>query len=260
MWIDVITLFPELVDTIGRFGMVRRAIAGGQLELTARQLRDFAVDDRGSVDDRSYGGGPGMVLRPEPLREAMAQSRSQYGDAGMTVYLSPQGERITDTLARRLAQQPGLRVLCGRYEGIDQRVIDTEVDLELSVGDVVLSGGELPAMMLVEAVARLLPGVLGDAASEQLDSFADGLLDHPHYTRPEQDAWGAPPAVLLSGDHQAIARWRMKQSLGRTWLRRPDLLDKVDLTDKQRALLAEFIDEMPDVAAGDDAADASAQH
>lgn len=260
MWIDVITLFPELVDTIGRFGMVRRAIAGGQLELTARQLRDFAVDERGSVDDRSYGGGPGMVLRPEPLREAMAQSRSQYGDAGMTVYLSPQGERITDTLARRLAQQPGLRVLCGRYEGIDQRVIDTEVDLELSVGDVVLSGGELPAMMLVEAVARLLPGVLGDAASEAQDSFADGLLDHPHYTRPEQDVWGAPPAVLLSGDHRAIARWRMKQSLGRTWLRRPDLLDKVDLTDKQRALLAEFIDEMPDVAAGDDQAETPAQH
>ena len=260
MWIDVITLFPELVDTIGRFGMVRRAIAGGQLELTARQLRDFAVDERGSVDDRSYGGGPGMVLRPEPLREAMAQSRSQYGDAGMTVYLSPQGERITDTLARRLAQQPGLRVLCGRYEGIDQRVIDTEVDLELSVGDVVLSGGELPAMMLVEAVARLLPGVLGDAASEAQDSFADGLLDHPHYTRPEQDVWGAPPAVLLSGDHRAIARWRMKQSLGRTWLRRPDLPDKVDLTDKQRALLAEFIDEMPDVAAGDDQAETPAQH
>ncbi|MBR9813906.1 tRNA (guanosine(37)-N1)-methyltransferase TrmD [bacterium] len=254
MWIDVITLFPELVDGIGRYGMVRRAIAGGQLELTARQLRDFAVDDRGSVDDRSYGGGPGMVLRPEPLREALAQSKSQYGEPGKLVYLSPQGDRLTDDLARELAQQPGLRLLCGRYEGVDQRVIDAEVDLELSVGDVVLSGGELPAMLLVEAIARLLPGVLGDASSEREDSFAEGLLDHPHYTRPEQDAWGAPPAVLLSGDHRAIARWRMKQSLGRTWLRRPDLLDKVELTDKQRALLAEYIDELPDTGDGDNTA------
>jgi len=242
MRIDVITLFPELVDAVGRHGMVRQAIALGELELTCRQLRDGATDRRRTVDDRSYGGGPGMVLRPEPMRAVLNQARAAQ-PTGKVLYLSPQGERLTDAMARRLAREPGLVLICGRYEGVDQRVIDEAVDLEVSIGDVVLSGGELPAMVLIDAVARLLPGALGHGASAAQDSFANGLLDHPHYTRPAEDAWGAVPEVLLGGDHSAIARWRLKQALGQTWLRRPDLFQALTLDDEQQGLLAEFVAE-----------------
>lgn len=242
MKIDVITLFPELVDAVGRTGMVRQAIAQGALELATRQLRDGASDKRRTVDDKSYGGGPGMVLMAEPVRAVLEQAQAT-GPARKVVYMSPQGEALTDALARRLAAEPGLIVLCGRYEGVDQRVLDQAVDLEVSVGDVVVSGGELPAMLLIDAVARLLPGVLGDARSAAQDSFADGLLDHPHYTRPADHPWGEVPEVLMDGDHGAIARWRLKQALGQTWLRRPDLITALDLNNEQTQLLAEFVAE-----------------
>lgn len=242
MKIDVVTLFPELVDAVGRSGMVRQAIANGALELAVRQLRDGAKDKRRTVDDKSYGGGPGMVLMTEPVRAVLEQAQAA-GPRRKVVYMSPQGEALTDALARRLAAEPGMIVLCGRYEGVDQRVLDHAVDLEVSVGDVVVSGGELPAMLLIDAVARLLPGVLGNARSAAQDSFADGLLDHPHYTRPAEDPWGSVPDVLIQGDHRAIARWRLKQALGQTWLRRPDLFARLELDDEQTRLLAEFVAE-----------------
>jgi tRNA (guanine37-N1)-methyltransferase len=242
MKIEVVTLFPELVEQVVRHGMPRIAVEGGQLQLSMRNPRDYAQNRWRRVDDRPYGGGPGMVMEAEPLAQAVAAAKAAVGQARV-VSLSPQGEPLTQAWAERLSKEPALIVLCGRYEGLDERVVEAEVDFELSLGDFVLSGGELAAMALIDAIARLLPGVLGDEASAANDSFARGLLDHPHYTRPEGWRGERVPAVLLSGDHEAIRRWRLKQALGQTWLKRPDLLAGLELQAEQQKLLREFIEE-----------------
>ncbi|MDN5862666.1 MAG: tRNA (guanosine(37)-N1)-methyltransferase TrmD [Salinisphaera sp.] len=231
------------MNQVGRYGVTGRAVTRGLLALHTWNPRSHAGNRYGSVDDRPYGGGPGMVLQAPPLRRSLAEVRKACGDGAPVVAFSPQGERFDHRWALRLAAGPGAVFVCGRYEGMDQRFVDTCVDCELSLGDFVLSGGELAAMAVIDAVARLLPGALGDEDSAAQDSFAAGLLDHPHYSRPENEQGGAVPSVLLSGDHQAIARWRLKQALGRTWLRRPDLLDAFELDPQQRALLAEFVAE-----------------
>jgi tRNA (guanine37-N1)-methyltransferase len=246
MRIDVVTLFPELVRQVVRFGIPRKAAEGGALELHTLDLRDFSADGDRRVDDRPYGGGPGMVMEAEPLVQALAAARrgaeNATGSAVLAVALSPQGEPITQAWVKRLAAEPALILLCGRYEGPDERALGA-VDVELSLGDFVLSGGELAAMALVDAIARWLPGVLGHEQSASSDSFAAGLLDHPHYTRPERWRGEAVPEVLLSGDHARIARWRLKRALGATWLKRPELLADLELSDEQRKLLREFIGE-----------------
>lgn len=245
---DVISLFPEFVGQVAEWGVTGRAVERGQVALHCWNPRDYAQDRHGTVDDRPYGGGPGMVMKVDTLLAALNAARATTDPKARVIYLSPQGEKLTQPLARELAEQPGHILLCGRYEGLDERLIEQEVDLELSIGDYVLSGGELAAMVLIDTVSRLVPGVLGDAESAVQDSFMAGLLDHPHYTRPErlllgQDERLDVPAVLMSGDHAAIARWRLKQSLGRTWLRRPELLDGLELSAEQQGLLREWIDE-----------------
>ncbi|MBT8132544.1 MAG: tRNA (guanosine(37)-N1)-methyltransferase TrmD [Gammaproteobacteria bacterium] len=243
MHFHVITLFPEMVSDWARHGVFGRAVDTGRLELSVGNPREFATDIHRTVDDRPYGGGPGMVMKVGPLRRAIAAGVAQMPAGSPVIYLSPQGERLTQSVARKLAKMPGLVLLAGRYEGIDERLIEADIDQELSLGDFVLSGGELAAMVVADCVARLVPGVLGDAASAQQDSFSEGLLEYPHYTRPEElDGQNVPP-VLLSGDHEAIRRWRLKSSLIRTWQRRPDLLDGMDLTSEQRELLDEFLAE-----------------
>ncbi len=243
MRFDVVTLFPPLVEQVARFGVVSRGIETGAASLHTWNPRDFTADRHRTVDDRSYGGGPGMVMKVEPLRDAVRAAKAD-GASGPVVCLSPQGERFSQGWAERLAGEPALTLICGRYEGFDERFVRDEVDLELSLGDFVLSGGELPAMAVVDACVRLLPGVLGHADSAGEDSFAEGLLDHPHYTRPEHLAdGGGVPEVLLSGDHARIRQWRLKQALGRTWLRRPELLDDVTLGPEAQRLLQDFIEE-----------------
>jgi len=241
MKIEVLTLFPELVEQVGAFGMPRVAVERGALQLSGRQLRDFSGNRWRRVDERTYGGGPGMVLQAEPLAQAIEAARVAVGPAKV-VLMSPQGERYDQAWAERLSREPALILVCGRYEGIDERVMP-QVDLELSVGDYVLSGGELAAMLVVDSIARLLPGVLGDEQSAASDSFSDGLLDHPHYSRPEVWRDQAVPEILMSGDHAAIRRWRRKQGLERTLLRRPDLLDSLKLDAEQIKLLREIITE-----------------
>jgi tRNA (guanine37-N1)-methyltransferase len=235
--IDVVTLFPEMIRAQAGFGIQGRAV-----ELVTWNPRDYTLDRHGSVDDKPYGGGPGMVMQVQPLRAALQAAKSAGPDAPV-IYLSPQGGRFTQDTARRLAGRERLILLAGRYEGIDERLIDMEVDEELSIGDYVLSGGELPALVVMDAVTRLLPGALGDAASASEDSFMDGLLDFPHYTRPERVGEQRVPEVLLSGNHAAIRRWRHKQALGRTRLKRPDLLEALTLDEPEQALLNEFIEE-----------------
>lgn len=243
MRFDVITLFPEMVRHALGFGVVARGIEAGRLAVETWNPRDDATDRHGSVDDRPYGGGPGMVMRVEPLRTTIRKARRAMDDAAPVVCMSPQGRVLDRDLAAELAEQPRLILVCGRYEGVDERVLATEVDMELSIGDYVLTGGELPALVLMDVLARRVPGVLGDADSAEQDSFEEGLLDHPQYTRPEEIDGSGVPEVLLSGDHAAVRRWRLKQALGRTWLRRPDLLDGRRLDDEQQALLDEFIAE-----------------
>ncbi|TXH03437.1 MAG: tRNA (guanosine(37)-N1)-methyltransferase TrmD [Nevskiaceae bacterium] len=243
MKIEVLTLFPELVEQVGRHGMPRIAVEGGQLQLSTRNPRDFSGNKWRRVDDRPYGGGPGMVMEAEPLALAVAEARVAMGAEARVVALSPQGAPLTQAVVERLAGMPAMILVCGRYEGIDERFVRTQVDLELSLGDFVLSGGELAAMVVIDAVARLLPGVLGHEASAVNDSFSDGLLDHPHYTRPEVWRGQAVPEVLMCGDHAKVARWRLKQALGATWLKRPDLLDGLTLDEEKRQLLREFIAE-----------------
>lgn len=240
MRIDVVTIFPAMFDAVSGYGVTRRAIEHGRMQLNCWNPRDYASDNYRRVDDRPFGGGPGMVMMPEPLDAAIRAARDARGGAARVSYLSPQGRRLDHAAVVELAQRPGLILLAGRYEGIDERVLETHVDEEWSIGDYVLSGGELAAMVIIDAVARQLPGVLGNEASAQQDSFVDGLLDCGHYTRPEVFAGKRVPAVLLSGDHQAIRRWRLKQSLGRTWLRRPELLQHIGLNDEHRRLLDEF--------------------
>lgn len=239
MRIDVLTLFPELVNAVAGSGMPRRAVEAGKLVLTTRQIRDYSADRNRRVDERPYGGGPGMVMQPEPLAQALAAARAEVPGA-KAVLMSPQGEPLTQRWLQRLSQEPGLILVCGRYEGLDERLAP-QWDLELSLGDYVLSGGELAAMTVIDGVARLLPGVLGDEQSAVQDSFSEGWLDHPHYTRPENWRGETVPEVLLCGDHAKVARWRLQQALGRTWLRRPELLDGLQLNAEQTRLLREFI-------------------
>ena len=242
MRIDVITLFPEMVRDCASHGIQGRAIEHGLLQLQTWNPRDYTEDKHRGVDDRPYGGGPGMVMQVQPLRATIRAAR-ETGASAPVIYLSPQGQRFDQRKAQQLAGLEGMILVAGRYEGIDERFIDLEVDEELSAGDYVLSGGELPALMVMDAVTRLLPGALGDADSAQEDSFMDGLLDYPHYTRPEKIDGLQVPAELIGGNHADIRRWRAKQALGRTWQRRPDLLEALQLDEQQQRLLNEFINE-----------------
>jgi tRNA (guanine37-N1)-methyltransferase len=239
MRIDVISIFPPMFEAITAYGITSRAVKNGLLEVRVWNPRDYSEDKHRYVDDRPYGGGPGMVMQPEPLARTIQAARAAQPQAKV-LFLSPQGRRFDHAAAAELAQRPGLILLAGRYEGIDERLIATAVDEEWSIGDYVLSGGELAAMVLIDAVTRLLPGALGDEDSAAQDSFVDGLLDCEHYTRPEVYEGLKVPEVLLSGDHEKIRRWRLKRALGRTWQRRPDLLAQRELTTEQRELLEEF--------------------
>ena len=243
MRIEVVTLFPEFVADAVRIGVLGRAVERGQVTIEATTPREFARDTHRSVDDRPYGGGPGMVLSIEPTRTAMRAARARLPAGSRSVYLGADGVPLTQSKAQELAGLPGLLLLAGRYEGVDERLLEAEVDESVSIGDYVVSGGELPALVLIDTVVRLLPGVLGDDESAQQDSFVRGLLDWPHYTRPENFEGRVVPPVLMGGNHAAIERWRAKQALGRTWLRRPDLIERQRLTDEQRALLDEFMAE-----------------
>ncbi len=243
MRIDVVTLFPEMIRGQTEYGVTGRALRSGIFELGLWNPRDYTQDRHKSADDRPYGGGPGMVMLAEPLRQAIVAAKAESAGQARVIYLSPQGRRLDQTLAQQMAQQPALIFVAGRYEGVDERLIEMEVDEELSIGDYVLSGGELAALVAIDAVTRLLPGTLGHEASAEQDSFVGGLLDCPHYTRPELFKGRTVPAVLLSGDHKLIERWRLKQALGRTWLRRPDLLQQMVLDEERRGLLEEFIHE-----------------
>jgi tRNA (guanine37-N1)-methyltransferase len=240
MRIDVISLFPEFIGQCADVGVVGRARQRGLLTLEAWNPRDYATDAYRRVDERPFGGGPGMLMLIEPLRACLDAARAADPASGPVVYLTPQGERLTQRRVRELAALPRILLLCGRYEGIDERFIESEVDLELSIGDYVLSGGELAAAVLIDAIGRLQDGALNDAESAAQDSFEDGLLDCPHYTRSESIGTDGIPEVLLSGDHAAIRRWRRQQALGRTWLRRPDLLARMSLDQTDRALLDAF--------------------
>ena len=245
--LDVVTLFAPMFDAVTRSGVTGRARERRLYELVLWNPRDFAANAYRTVDDRPYGGGPGMVMMAEPLEKAIAAACQRQKSSGVAkprvVHLSPQGRLLDHALVAELAKEQGLVMLAGRYEGIDERLVSRVVDDEVSIGDYVLSGGELAAMVVIDAVVRQLPGALGDAESASQDSFANGLLDHPHYTRPEVYENEAVPAVLLSGNHADIARWRMKQALGRTWLRRPDLLEKRTLSPEEAGLLQEFRNE-----------------
>lgn len=241
--IGVISLFPEMFDAISEYGVTGRAIKRGLISLERWNPRDFTYDRHRTVDDRPYGGGPGMLMMVQPLKDAIETAKDALGGQTKVIYLSPQGQPFDQAGAVGLAKSEKLIFLAGRYEGIDERLIRSHVDEEWSVGDYVLSGGELPAMTMIDSISRLVPGVLGDQASAEQDSFMNGLLDCPHYTRPHVLDGDVVPSVLLSGNHQEIARWREKQSLGRTYQRRPELLKLLALTDNQRALLAEYIRE-----------------
>jgi len=241
---DVITIFPEMLDALLDHGIMRRALDEKRFELHAWDPREHATDNYRRVDDRPYGGGPGMVMMAEPLQAAIDAARGRQREAGVerphVVLMSPQGERLDEKLVNELAAEDGLVVIAGRYEGVDERVIGRSVDREVSIGDYVVSGGELPAMVLIDCIVRKLPGVLNDSESAQQDSFSGGLLDWPHYTRPEEWKGARVPEVLMSGNHAAIARWRRKQALGRTWERRPDLVDEKSLTKEDRQMLEEY--------------------
>jgi tRNA (guanine37-N1)-methyltransferase len=242
---DCVTLFPEMFAAVTQSGITRRALEEQRWAWQGWNPRDFAENSWRRVDDRPFGGGPGMVMQPGPLDRAIEAAKAQQCEAGLgasrVIYLSPQGALLTHERVMQLARgDEGLILLCGRYEGIDQRLLDAEVDEEISLGDFVLSGGEIAAMALIDAIVRQLPGALNDAESAQQESFVEGLLDCPHYTRPEVFRGVRVPEVLLSGHHAAIRRWRLKQSLGCTWLRRPDLLAQRGLSAEESSLLEEF--------------------
>lgn len=243
MWFGVVTLFPEMFEAISCYGVTGRAVKNGLIQMQCWSPRDFAHDKHQTVDDRPYGGGPGMLMKVQPLRDAIHAAKEAAGGEVKVIYLSPQGRRLDHSGVQELASREKLILVAGRYEGIDERLIETEIDEEWSLGDFVLSGGELPAMTMIDAVSRLVPGVLGHQDSATEDSFHDGLLDCPHYTRPEQLDDMQVPDVLLSGNHKEIRRWRLKQQLGRTWQRRPDLLESLELDAEQKALLTDFIRE-----------------
>ncbi|MGD8483770.1 MAG: tRNA (guanosine(37)-N1)-methyltransferase TrmD [Thioalkalispiraceae bacterium] len=243
MRINVVTLFPQMFQSLTDYGITGRAIKRGLVELQTWNPRNYTEDTHHTVDDRPYGGGPGMVMMVGPLREAIRDARASASKGARVIYLSPQGRKLTQRGLQELANREEIVLVCGRYEGVDERIISAEVDEEWSIGDYVLSGGELAAMVMIDGMTRLIPNVLGHEDSAEQDSFVRGLLDHPHYTRPEDVDGMQVPDVLLSGDHKAIERWRNKQALGRTWLRRPDLLESLDLDQEQQALLTEFIRE-----------------
>ncbi len=242
MRFDVVTLFGKELEACCGFGVLGRAIRQKLVDLHCWDPRSFAPDERGTIDDRPFGGGPGMVMQYAPVAQAI-EAAKQAGPATKVCYLSPHGSRFCSDKARYWAGQQRLILLCGRYEGVDQRLIDRHVDEQWSIGDFVVSGGELPAAMVIDAITRFVPGALGKSASAEEDSFVDGLLDCPHYTRPEEVDGLSVPEVLLSGDHQAIARWRRQQALGQTWLQRPDLLGTARLDEQDKLLLREFIEE-----------------
>jgi tRNA (guanine37-N1)-methyltransferase len=241
--VDVITIIPELVQLVASYGITGRAVSRGILTLEAWNPRDYTTGQYRGVDDRPYGGGPGMVMKVGPLRRCIQAVRAKAPASVKTIYLSPQGRRLEQQAVRAMAACAGLILVAGRYEGVDERLIELEIDEEWSVGDYVLSGGELPAMVLVDAIARLQPAALGDEDSAQQDSFMGGLLDYPHYTRPADIAGLEVPQILLTGNHAAIRRWRHKQALGRTWLRRPELFKQRRLSEQERIMLDEFIQE-----------------
>ena len=241
MKIEVVTLFPEMITGALCHGIVGRALERGLLAVGTEDPRTHTSDVHRTVDDRPYGGGPGMVLKPEPMLAAIRAAHLRLPAGSPRLCLSAQGQPFSQAVARELAQLPGLLLVAGRYEGLDERVIELGSDRELSVGDYVLSGGELPALTVIDAVARLLPGALGDERSSGEDSFSAGLLDWPHYTRPEVFEDRAVPAVLLSGNHADIGRWRLQQAVVRTWLRRPDLIARQGLTAEAQRLLSEFL-------------------
>ena len=239
MKFDVVTLFPEMVESVANIGVLGRAIKNGHIQLNSWNPRDYTTDKHRTVDDRPYGGGPGMLMKVQPLKLAIEDAK-QAAPQSRVIYMSPQGKTVTQQDVIKLAEQPGLILIAGRYEGIDERIIETHVDEEWSIGDYVLSGGELPALVLIDAIARMIPGVLGDVQSALQDSFMQGLLDCPHYTRPEEIDGRTVPQVLLSGNHREIDRWRLQQSLGRSWLRRTDLIEALNLTEEQKQLLDAF--------------------
>ena len=244
MHFDVVTIFPEMFAALADHGITRRALDEGLFDLKTWDPRDFTTDNYRRVDDRPYGGGPGMVMLPEPLQAAIDAARLRQREAGVerpkVVLMSPQGERLGERLVQELAREAGLVLLAGRYEGVDERLVARSVDREVSIGDYVTSGGELPAMVLMDCIVRRLPGSLNDAESASQDSFSAGLLDWPHYTRPEEWKGARVPEVLMSGNHAVIGRWRRKQALGRTWERRPDLIDEKSLSREDRQLLEEY--------------------
>jgi len=241
VWFGVVSLFPEMFESITRFGVTGRAIKRELVQVECWNPRDFTADKHRTVDDRPFGGGPGMLMKVQPLKDAIQAARSAAPGEVKVVYLSPQGRQLNHQLVKELGSMQNLILVAGRYEGIDERLIESDIDMELSLGDFVLSGGELPAMTVIDAVSRLVPGVLGHVDSASEDSFAEGLLDCPHYTRPEVFEDQQVPEVLLSGDHAKIKRWRLKQQLGRTYQRRPELLQALDLNPEQQQLLEEYI-------------------
>jgi tRNA (guanine37-N1)-methyltransferase len=240
--IDVITLFPEMVEQVIKYGVVGRAADQNLLDLECWNPRDYTADKHRTVDDRPYGGGPGMLMKVQPLEDTIQAVRQKNPQAQL-VYLSPQGKPVDQDMLAKQVDAGSVIFLCGRYEGIDERLVQQEVDQEWSIGDYVISGGELAAMVCIDAMTRLLPGALGHEQSAQQDSFSDGLLDYPHYTRPEEYKGIKVPEVLMNGNHRHIEDWRERQSLGRTWQRRPDLLKLIVLDDRQQALLNDFKDE-----------------
>lgn len=241
--IGVISLFPDMFSAVTDYGVTGRAIKEGLLEVSVWNPRDFTHDRHRTVDDRPYGGGPGMLMMVQPLVDAIEAAKNDLGQDTPVIYLSPQGQKLDHKGVQSLSGNDRMVLIAGRYEGIDERVIEKYVDAQWSIGDYVLSGGELPAMVLIDAISRLVPGVLGHRDSAEEDSFANGLLDCPHYTRPEVYNEQQVPSVLLSGNHDKIRRWRLQQSLGRTWLQRPELIKDLALTDEQEALLSEFIEQ-----------------
>jgi len=243
MQIAVITLFPDMLTAVTDHGISGRAVKQGLVTVNCWNPRNYTEDKHRTVDDRPYGGGPGMVMKIEPLRKAIDAARGDGSDNAKVIYLSPQGRQLDQAGVEELSKREKIILIAGRYEGIDERLVELEVDEEWSIGDYVLSGGELAAMVMIDAVVRQLPGALGHDLSAQEDSFAEGLLDCPHYTRPEDYQGQRVPDVLLSGDHENIRRWRLKQALGRTWLRRRDLIDSRELSTEEAALLASFIAE-----------------
>jgi tRNA (guanine37-N1)-methyltransferase len=238
--IAVISIFPDMFDAVAHFGITSRALKQGLVALKTWTPRDFAPDRHSTVDDRPFGGGPGMVMMVQPLRDAILAAKVWTGNEAKVIYLSPQGKTLNHAGVVALSGYNNLILVAGRYEGIDERLLDTVIDEEWSIGDYVLSGGELPAMVMIDAITRLIPGSLGHAQSAEQDSFTSGLLDCPHYTRPEEFEGVRVPEVLLSGNHEHIRRWRLQQALGRTRLKRPDLLHAINLTEEQQTLLTEY--------------------